>query len=71
MNVRNTKTRVPTAKNIHNLPAEPLVGNNSIPKQHVGTEQANQLELELDFFSFFFRIHNYIFCILIFKQFML
>ena len=53
MNVINPRKRVPTAKgsqnkNISNLPAEPLSGINSIPKQHVGAEQANQLELELD-----------------------
>ena len=51
MNVRNTKTRVPTAKgrknkNISNLPAEPLSGSNSIPKQHVGTDQTNQLQFD-------------------------
>ena len=46
MNVRNTKTRVPTAEDIHNLPAEPLAGNNAIPKQHVGTDQTNQLQFD-------------------------
>ena len=51
MNVRNPRKRVPTArgrknKNISNLPAEPLSGSNSIPKQHVGTDQTNQLQFD-------------------------
>lgn len=46
MNIRSPKTRVPTAKNIHNLPAEPLAGNNAIPKQHVGIDQTNQLQFD-------------------------
>ena len=58
MNVRNLKTRVPTAKNIHNLPAEPLVGNNSIPKQHVGTDQTNQLQFDLEVGRVFSPIKN-------------
>ena len=58
MNVRNTKTRVPTAKNIHNLPAEPLVGNNSIPKQHVGIDQTNQLQFDPGIDGIFSPIKN-------------
>ena len=51
MNFRNPRKRVPTAKsrqnkNISNLPAEPLAGNNSIPKQHVGIDQTNQLQFD-------------------------
>ena len=50
MNVRNPRKRVPTAKGRQNknisLPTEPLSGNNSIPKQHVGTDQTNQLQFD-------------------------
>ena len=51
MNVINPRKRVPTAKcrqnkNISNLPAEPLSGSNSIPKQHVGIDQTNQLQFD-------------------------
>ena len=51
MNVRNPRKRVPTAKgrqnnNIVDLPAEPLSGNNSIPRQNVGIDQTNQLAFD-------------------------
>lgn len=49
MNVKSPKKRVPTAKgnrqkSILDLPTDPLIGTDIIPKQRVGADQTNQLE---------------------------